>query len=50
MNTYPVGVSLEEAFELIFGEIMNYRTEAEAVDVLEAVGRIAAEDIISKIV
>lgn len=48
MNTYPVGVSLEEAFELIFGEIMNYRTEAEAVDVLEAVGRIAAENIISK--
>ena len=34
MNTYPVGVSLEEAFELIFGEIMNYIThKASAGDV-----------------
>ena len=48
MNTYPVGVSLEEAFELICGEIMHVQMDTEWADTLEAVGQVAAQDIVSE--
>ena len=48
MNTYPVGVSLEEAFELICGEIMHVQMDTEWVDTLEAAGQVAAQDIVSE--
>ena len=48
MNTYSVGVSLEEAFELICGEIMHIQMDTEWADTLEAVGQVAAQDIVSE--